>query len=80
MISPTKVDAQVLRHQLRTEVRSMGCFSWVINYGLRAEAYLVCMCAGVQKAKALVMNSFRFVIVSFCPYRWLQPVVDDKFS
>jgi hypothetical protein len=29
-ISPTKVSAQVLRHQLRTKVRSMACFYFAI--------------------------------------------------
>jgi len=29
--SPTKVGAQFLRHQLRTEVRSMVCFCCAIN-------------------------------------------------
>jgi len=38
--SPTKVGAQFLRHQLRTEVRSMVCF-WLL-YQPQAKAYLEC--------------------------------------
>jgi len=36
MISPTKVGAQVFRHQLRTKVRSMICFQ--LRHQLRAKA------------------------------------------
>jgi len=66
--SPTKVGAQFLRHQLRTEVRSM-VHLW-LRHQLLAKAYLECKRACVQgcnKAKAL------------CPCHWLQPVVDDEF-
>jgi hypothetical protein len=31
---PTKVGAQVLRHQLRVKTRSMNGFDCIINYGL----------------------------------------------
>jgi len=43
MISPTKVGAQSLRHQLRVKTRSMSGFSF-INYGLKSAAWLAFGC------------------------------------
>jgi len=48
--SPTLVGAQVLRHQLRVETRSMDClarvaFGCVINYGLKSVAWFSFGCA-----------------------------------